>query len=186
MTLGKLLEQTTKLLEDYNAIEGLNYTNDNEMRVKLIDAVNTCVEEVSRVRAIIKRMTTYTNDEKYHNLPADYKEIKGVYIDAENTGDFEQTGNYDIYNGQIKVVGEGDVSIEYQSNPTKYVDDSDKDSVLELDNEACEILHYGVAKIVLMITGQGNDAYMCENKYYSLIQQLKPTVGARLKVHSIF
>lgn len=185
MTLGELLGQTTKLLEEYTATASLNYADDSDIRAKIIDAVNTCIGEVSRVRAIVKRMT-YTNDEEYHDLPSGFKSIKGVFLDEEETGDYIQIGNYDIFNGQIKVTGDGAVAVEYEAYPTKYTEETAKSTVLELDAEACEVLHYGVAKIVLMITGQGNDATECENKYYTLLQQLKPTVGARLKIHSIF
>ena len=185
MTLGELMGQTTKLLEEYTATASLNYANDSDIRAKIIDAVNTCIGEVSRVRAIVKHMT-YTNDEEYHDLPSGFKSIKGVFLDEDGTGDYIQTGNYDIFNEQIKITGDGDAAVEYEAYPMRYTEETAKSTELELDAEACEILHYGVARLLLIATGQSQDTKELDTKYYTLLQQLKPTSGARLKIHNIF
>lgn len=177
MTLDEVKTLSMKLIEEYSA-NSTNMTADADIRRKVIFAINSVIGEIAKIRAIEK---SQSYEESPATLPSDCYTVTDVLVGGKSFGYYKQYGN------ELTVDTDGAFVVRYNAIPTQYTDDTAGTEVLPFADNVCNIIPYGVGKIVLMVTGQTNDATECETKYYQYLQELTPTANkVKVKVHSIW
>lgn len=167
MTLGDIADKTMKLMEEY--AQGVQWkTQDRDYQLKFVAAVNDTATELSRMCAIRRTLIAPAG---WSILPNDVRDVTCVRKDGEIFYD------YKIEDNNIYVKGDDSVTVEYDARWSLYTDDTPEDTELPFPDEVASIIPYGVAKIVLLGSGDYNTAAEFEQKYYTLLQEVPKTAG---------
>ena len=162
MTLDEIKKQILTLIEEYDAKNQTDFTNDPDINNKInhsIDNIQVELAQIKRIKTKVEFDTTKTNVmEKPDDL---------FKIDKVKECDFEVLGNDIVFDNNYK----GIVSVYYDKYQKKINEDTDGEEELELSRDALEALVYGVASAILKADISSNYS-VYEYKYQELKQQL--------------
>lgn len=181
MKLGEIKENTLKLLEEYSGTLK-EMTDDTDIKNKLILGINSVIAEIAKIRAIRKSFSFFQGEIERKELPLDVNIVTKVEVGGATIHFWERKERY------IEVLAiNQQITVFYDAFPPIYHDSTFNTEILPFEDNVCVIIPYGVAKIVLMATGQGNEATECETKYYQYLQELTPSANRTVvKIKNIF
>jgi hypothetical protein len=178
MTLNENKKITLALIEEYSPNnEYLTEDEDIANRLNLVYAPN--YQEISQIKRILKTKVlkdiTGETEEGYEeiSLPSNmYQLAKVTALDSKNR---EVSPDYRTIGNKIYINKESDAKyiLEYYMYPTVITQDTDKDFMLELDQDAQLILPYLVANDILK-TDPSSDYQAFASEYRRKLELLDP------------
>lgn len=178
MTLNENKKITLALIEEYSPNnEYLTEDEDIANRLNLVYAPN--YQEISQIKRILKTKVlkdiTGETEEGYEeiSLPSNmYQLAKVTALDSKNR---EVSPDYRTIGNKIYINKESDAKyiLEYYMYPTVITQDTDKNFMLELDQDAQLILPYLVANDILK-TDPSSDYQAFASEYRRKLELLDP------------
>lgn len=167
MKLEELKSSVLKLLEEY-AENKTDLTDDQDIALKMNDAINKVLFELSRMKKILAKqdITTVINEEyDLKNLSNFYqlKVIKNVKL--------ERVDNF------VTWLEDGIAKVYYYRYPTFITDDISDDFTLELSLDALNIAPIGIAGTILLNTVSDQYGRMYLNEYEKMLQRLDSRIS---------
>lgn len=177
MTYGESKKQVLALIEEYASHITKEYTEDEDIALRLPHLFDLAYQELAQNKKIIATKLYQEKEEKVdkytaYTLPSDLYQIKNVFmIDNDN-----RKGNVDYYTlGKNKIYindnTRGQTVLEYYKFPQNINEETDNDFYLELDQDAQSVLVYKVASDILK-TDPSSDYTAFATEYQRVLQLL--------------
>lgn len=166
MTLEEMKEQVYRLIEELSDDAG-SLTDDPDYEKKINTCINVVQSELARIKKIPAKTTYNTETSETGNI---YTFPSDMYqLDKLLGCNYQLIGKTIILDEEYK----GDVDIYYYKYPTIITEDTDDESyVFELDQDALEIMPFGVAGDMLKSDPSTNYGAYYSNRYNELKQML--------------
>lgn len=153
--------------EEETVVENVSLTDDPDYEKKINDCINVVQNELARIKPIHAKITYNTETSATGNVYTYGSDVRQVY---------KIIGcNYEII-GKTIIFDEdylGDVDIYYYKYPTEIAEDENDESyVFELDQDALEVMPFGVAGDMLKSDPSTNYGAYYSNRYNELKQML--------------
>ena len=165
MTLKEMKEQVYRLIEELSENTAQQLTDDPDYEKKVNTCINVVLNELARIKKIPTKMT-YNTEEDGSKLefPSDMYQLDQILGCKYRT-----IGKTIIFDEDYK----DDVEIYYYKYPEMIAEDEDEDSyVFELDQDALEIMPFGVAGDMLKSDPSTNYGVYYSTRYNELKQML--------------
>lgn len=179
MTLGQVKKTALALIEEYAPDNDL-LTDDEDIQMRINLLVNIAYQELSQIKKInathMLDRTEKGNKTYYREyaMPNDLYQLKNIIVKDSKTNEILNT-NLDHYieNNKIFIndLVDGNYVINYFKYPKEITEEAEDDLVLELDQDACNVLPYAVASDILK-ADISNDYSIFEKKYQSMLSRL--------------
>ena len=167
MKLKEIKEQTYRLIEELSEDTAQQLTDDPDYEKKINTCINIILNELARIKPIHAKTTYNTETSEtgnVYNFPSTmYKvfKIKGC--------EYEINGKEITFDENYK----GEVEIYYYKYPTIIEEDTDDDTYeFEIDQDALEIMPFGVAGDMLKSDPSTNYGAYYSSRYNELKQML--------------
>lgn len=166
MTLEEYKKVVYSVIEEYSEDED-DLTEDEDLATKMNSCINIMLSEMSR----FKKIDAYTTIEVNKGDNLTFKEIakdmyqlnliRGVdYYPVQNRVIFEESGKAEVY---------------YYKYPNKIEEDTeDTEYIFELDDDALNVMAYGVAGLLKAEDIASNYGRIYTDLYREKLQQLDP------------
>lgn len=169
MKLKEIKEQTYRLIEELSEDTAQQLTDDPDYEKKINDCINIVLNELARIKPIHAKTIYNTETSETGNEYTFASDMRQVYkiIGCE----------YEIIGKTIKFDEDykGDVEIYYYKYPELIAEDEDDDTYeFELDQDALEIMPFGVAGDMLKSDPSTNYGAYYSSRYNELKQMLDP------------
>ena len=170
MTLEENKKIALALIEEYSSTNQM-LTDDEDIAKRLNLVYATNYQELSQIKKIIKTKVLKEikgeTSEGYEelSLPSNMYQLKRVIALDENNIEVEP--DYKTIGKKIYISKESDAKyvLEYYMNPTVINEETDKDFVLEIDQDVQLILPYAVANDILKVDPSSDyTAFLAEYK----------------------
>lgn len=170
MTLEENKKIALALIEEYSPTNQM-LTDDEDIAKRLNLVYATNYQELSQIKKIIKTKVLKEikgeTSEGYEelSLPSNMYQLKRVIALDENNIEVEP--DYKTIGKKIYISKESDAKyvLEYYMNPTVINEETDKDFVLEIDQDVQLILPYAVANDILKVDPSSDyTAFLAEYK----------------------
>lgn len=168
-------EESEEEATEEETTENIDLTDDPDYQKKINDCINIVQNELARIKPI-HAMTTYnTETSQTENVYTYGSDVRQVY---KVVGcDYDVIGKQIIFDEDYK----GEVKIYYYKYPTEIAEDEDDDTyVFELDQDALEVMPFGVAGDMLKSDPSTNYGAYYSTRYNELKQMLDPRNTAGL------
>lgn len=179
MTLGQVKKIALALIEEYAPDNDL-LTDDEDIQTRINLLVNSANQELSQIKKINSTHMLDRSEKgnsKYYreyDMPNDLYQLKNIVVKDNETNEVLSV-NLDHYieNNKIFIndITEGNYIINYFKYPEEINEDTLDDFLLELDQDACNVLPYAVASDILK-ADISNDYSIFEAKYQSMLSRL--------------
>lgn len=171
MTLGEMKRKALRLIEEVNAQSEL-LTDDPDIAAKINDVVNQVMFELARLKKIPK-----------------YVEIEVSQGDVITFADIGDRLGYTVYqigtvtgvehvmkaNGTVlKIQQSGTAEIDCYVYPERITAETDNTHLMELSDDALEIMPYGIAADLLKSDVSAEYGSIYEKRYETMLQRLDP------------
>lgn len=179
MTLGTSKKIALALIDEYSKTSD-NLSEDEDILLKINLLFNTSYQYLSQIKKINATSTLDRTEKgntlnyREYNLPTDFYQLKSVVIkDGETKEKLNVKTDFYIENNKIFVNDEsdGEYVILYYKYPTEINEETEDSFVLELDQDACNVLPYAVASDILK-SDVSMDYSIFEKKYQSMLEML--------------
>ncbi len=177
MTYGESKKQVLALIEEYAPHITKEYTEDEDIALRLPHLFDLAYQELAQNKKIIATKFYPEKEEKEdkytsYTLPSDLYQIKNVFMIDENN----KKGNVDYYTfGKNKIYindnTQGQTVLEYYKFPQNINEETENDFYLELDQDAQSVLVYKVASDILK-TDPSADYTAFATEYQRVLQLL--------------
>lgn len=169
MTLGDIKESTLTLIEEYNPDIAKNFTDDEDLGVKMNGSVNRVMFELSRIKKIPKYIKMNVNAGAVIDFNTLSKKcgyeiyqvslITGVQYEARADGTM------------FKMLEGGDAEIDVYVYPEQITKKTSNSYELELSADVLEIMPYGVAADILS-TDVSSNYKEFKQRYETMLSRL--------------
>lgn len=165
MTLLEMKKKVLQLIEEISD-DGVNLTNDPDIKAKLNSVINQVQFELARM----KKIPAYKEEEV----------TAGKVFDMFALDNFYQlrlmrfSGSYEMVENLVIFHEEGKAEFYYFKYPEAITDDTADDYEFELSQDALEILPYGVASDLLKSDVSSNYGAIYTQRYETMLQRLDP------------
>lgn len=169
MTLGDIKESTLTLIEEYNPNIAKNFTDDEDLGVKMNGSVNRVMYELSRIKKIpkyIKKNVTAGTVVEFDDLAAEcgYE----IYQVSRITGvQYEERASGTIF----KMLEDGEAEFDVYVYPETITKKTSNSYELELSADVLEIMPYGVAADILSTDVSSNYTEF-KQRYETMLSRL--------------
>ena len=167
MTLKEMKEQVYRLIEELSDDTATRLTDDPDYEKKINDCINIVQNELARIKKIPAKLTYNTEESEtgnVYNFPSDMYQIDKIL-----GCDYRIIAKTIIFDEEYK----GDVEIYYYKYPAIIAEDEDEDTyVFELDQDALEVMPFGVAGDMLKSDPSTNYGAYYSQRYNELKQLL--------------
>ena len=177
MTYGESKKQVLALIEEYASHITKEYTEDEDIALRLPHLFDLAYQELAQNKKIIATKLYPEKEEKVdkytaYTLPSDLYQIKNVFM----IDNYNRKGNVDYYIlGKNKIYindnTRGQTVLEYYKFPQNINEETDNDFYLELDQDAQSVLVYKVASDILK-TDPSGDYTAFATEYQRVLQLL--------------
>lgn len=167
MTLKDMKEKVYRLIEELSENTAQHLTDDPDYEKKINTCINIVQNELARIKKIPDKITYNTETSQTGNV---YTMPDTMYQVNKIIGcDYNIIGKEITFDESYK----GDVEIYYYKYPELIAEDEDDDTyTFELDQDALEILPFGVAGDMLKSDPSTNYGAYYSNRYNELKQYL--------------
>ena len=167
MTLKEMKEQVYRLIEELSDDTATRLTDDPDYEKKINDCTNVVLNELARIKPI-HATTTYNTETSEtgneYNFPSDMRQVYKILGCS-----YEVIGKTIIFDENYK----GDVEIYYYKYPELIAEDEDDETyVFELDQDALEVMPFGIAGDMLKSDPSTNYGAYYSSRYNELKQML--------------
>lgn len=171
MTLGEMKEQVYRLIEELSDNTARRLTDDPDYEKKINTCINIVSNELARIKKIPAKLVYNTETSETGNV---YTFPSNMYqIDKILGCDYRIIGKTITFDEDYK----GDVDIYYYKYPTIIAEDEDDDEyIFEIDQDALEIMPFGVAGDMLKSDPSTNYGAYYSTRYNELKQMLDSRV----------
>lgn len=169
MKLEEMQKKVLKLIEEVSE-DSSKLTDDPDIEKKLNEVINQIQYELSRY----KKIPTYIEIEVKKDDFIKFSDIEEKTKDKIYQIDIIQGVDNDIRNKYILFKEDGLAKIHYFRYPVRITDENKNNYIFELDDDALDIMPYGVAGDVLKSDVSNNYGQIYSNRYRELLQGLDP------------
>ena len=169
MTLGDIKENTLTLIEEYNPNIAKNFTDDEDIGVKMNGSVNRAMYELCRIKKIPKYIKMQVTAGKALTF-ADLEKVCGyeIYQVSRITGvQYEARADGTIY----KMLEDGEAEIDVYVYPEAITKKTSNSYELELSADVLEIMPYCVAADILS-TDVSSNYREFQQRYETMLSRL--------------
>lgn len=166
MTLEEYKKVVYSVIEEYSEDED-DLTEDEDLAAKMNSCINIMLSEMSR----FKKIDAYTTIEVKAGDNLTFKEIaKDMYqLNIIRGVDYQPIQNRVIFNES------GPAEVYYYKYPNKIEEDTeDEEYIFELDDDALNVMAYGVAGLLKAEDIASNYGRIYTDLYREKLQQLDP------------
>ena len=171
MTLGEMKIKVLSLIEEYDA-DNEFLTSDPDIAQKLNSVINQIMYELARMKRIARYVEIpvqigdlITFEKLKEAVAADVyqvNKIKGISVDSKANGTI------------FKALSSGTAEIDLFIYPKRVNEETPADHVLELSDDALEIMPYGVAADLLKSDVSTEYGSVYGTRYESMLERLDP------------
>lgn len=167
MTLKEIKEQVYRLIEELSEDTTEHLTDDPDYEKKINTCINIVQNELARIKKIPAKLVYNTETSETGNV---YTMPDTMYqLDKAIGCDYNVIGREVTFDENYK----GDVEIYYYKYPAIITEDTDDDTyTFELDQDALEVLPFGVAGDMLKSDPSTNYGAYYSSRYNELKQML--------------
>lgn len=176
MSYSEQKRKVLSLIEEISDIEKVT-TADPDIETKLPYVINQIMFELARY----KKIPAYIELEVEEGEVKTFTDIEAITEDKIYQIDIIQGVDTDIRGKRVLFNEKGTAKVYYFKYPAKIDEKTTDDYKFELDDDALEIMPYGVAADLLKSDVSSNYGQIYANRYRELLQGLDP----RSAMHSM-